>query len=1119
MRKDYIMDESTLTKRLALLSPAKRSLLEMKLKQGGIDAPLDLIIRRRSMRDPAPLSFAQQRLWFLRQLEPDSSAYNQSTPIRLCGPLDIAALTKALDAIVERHETLRTNFVMSDDVPTQVINNPRSVNVPLVNLSELPETARESELQRGIEGITRRPFDLSRDLMLRACLLKLSTVEHVLILVTHHIASDGWSSGILWQELAALYGAYLRGEANPLPELPIQYADYAEWQRQWLQGEVLQRQLSYWKEQLSGVPILDLPTDRPRPAVQTYRGARQSFVFPKTLCDQLRGLSRKEGVTLFMTLLAAFQTLLQRYSGQDDIAVGSPIAGRTRSETEGLIGFFVNTLVLRADLSGNPSFREVLHRVRQMALGAYEYQDIPFEKLVEELHPDRDLSRSPLFQVLFAFQNVPRQTRELAGLTVTPLENQNETAKFDASLYTWEEKEGLRARLEYNTDLYDDATISRMLGHFETLLEGIVSNPEQRICDLAILSEAERHQVVVEWNDRRRDYPRENCIHELFEAQVEKTPDSVAAVFEEKQLTYRELNTKANQLAHYLQELGVGPGALVGICVERSLEMIIGLLSILKAGGAYVPLDPAYPKERLAFMLQDAQVAVLITQQQLRSELPSEHGARLLCIDTEWAQVAEQADTNPDHTAKPEDLAYVIYTSGSTGKPKGVQIAHGAVVNFLSSMQAQPGLTAADTLLAVTTLSFDIAGLELYLPLSVGARVVIVSRETAIDGVVLAENLVKSGATIMQATPTTWRMLLETGWQGSDHLKILCGGEALSPELATELLPRCSSLWNMYGPTETTIWSSIYKVETPNGQIPIGRPIGNTQLYILDRNQQPLPIDVPGELYIGGDGLALGYLNRDELTDERFVVDPFSPQAGKRLYKTGDRARWRPDGNIEILGRLDHQVKIRGFRIELGEIEAAIRQHSAVRDTVVVVQENDSGDKQLVGYVVEERGSGPAADELRNVLRQKLPDYMIPGAIVIVDAFPLTPNGKLDRNALPRPDREGSASETYEPPRTPAEETMAKIWADVLKVERVGVHDNFFDLGGHSLLATKVISRVRATFHIDLPLRSLFQAPTVAGLVAIITEDQAKSLDDEALDRMLTELESLPAKQARVDLV
>src|SRR5882724_624862 len=501
MRKDYIMDESTLTKRLAILSPAKRSLLEMKLKQGGIDAPLDLIIRRRSMRDPAPLSFAQQRLWFLRQLEPDSSAYNQSTPIRLCGPLDIAALTKALDAIVERHETLRTNFVMSDDVPTQVINTPRSVNVPLVNLSELPETARESELQRGIEGITRRPFDLSRDLMLRACLLKLSTVEHVLILVTHHIASDGWSSGILWQELAALYGAYLRGEANPLPELPIQYADYAEWQRQWLQGEVLQRQLSYWKEQLSGVPILDLPTDRPRPAVQTYRGARQSFVFPKTLCDQLRGLSRKEGVTLFMTLLAAFQTLLYRYSGQEDIAVGSPIAGRTRSETEGLIGFFVNTLVLRSDLSGDPTFREFLNRVRKIALEAYEHQDIPFEKLVQEVNPARNLGQTPLFQVVFALQNVPRQTLELPGLSVTRVDVSAPTAKFDLFLAVRDGPNGLTGSMEYSSDLFDVTRITRMLGHYESLLRGIVANPNQRLSNLPILTEAEQHQLLIEWND------------------------------------------------------------------------------------------------------------------------------------------------------------------------------------------------------------------------------------------------------------------------------------------------------------------------------------------------------------------------------------------------------------------------------------------------------------------------------------------------------------------------------------------------------------------------------------------------------------------------------------------
>ena len=1112
------MDESLLARRLALLSPAKRSLLEMKLKQNGIDAPVDLIIRRRSMRGSIPLSFAQQRLWFLRQLDPESAAYNQPTAIRLCGSLDIPALTKALDAIVERHETLRTNFVMSDDgVPTQLINAPRSVGVALVNLSGLPETTRESELQREIEGITRRPFDLSRDLMLRACLVKLSTAEHVLIYVTHHIASDGWSSGILWRELATFYGAFPRGEgeANPLLELSIQYADYAVWQREWLQGEVLQRQLLYWKEQLSGIPVLDMPTDRPRPTVQTYRGAKQYLVLTRTLSDQLQFLSRKHGVTLFMTLLAAFQTLLYRYTGQNEIAVGSPIAGRTRAETEGVIGFFVNMLVLRVDVSGNSSFRELLRGVRQMALDAYEHQDIPFEKLVEELHPERDLSRSPLFQVMFAFQNASGQTRELPGLTVSPVEITNETAKFDLSLYMWDRKGGLEARLEYNTDLFDAARVSRMLGHFETLLQGIVTNPDQRISDLPILTETERHQLLVEWNNTQRDYPKDKCIHELFEAQAERCPHAVAVVFENQQLTYGELNIKANQLASHLRELGVGPQTLVGLCVERSLEMIIGLLAILKAGGAYVPLDPAYPKERLAFMLQDAQVQIVLTQQQLLSELPTDHGVQLLSLDTDWVQVAEQADTNLDNRASPEDLAYVIYTSGSTGKPKGVQISHSAVVNFLSSMQCEPGLAANDILLAVTTLSFDIAGLELYLPLAVGARVVIVSREVASDGIQLIKTLDDSGATIMQATPATWRMLLETGWQGSNHLKILCGGEALSSELAGQLLSRFCSLWNMYGPTETTIWSSIYKVHTVNGPVPIGRPIGNTQIYILDRYQQLVPIGVPGELYIGGDGLAQGYLNRSDLTDERFVPYPFSTYARKRLYKTGDLARWLSDGNIEILGRLDHQVKIRGFRIELGEIEAVLSQHPAVRQSVMTVREDVPGDKQLVGYVVGEREAPPAADELRNFLKRKLPDYMIPAAFVVVDDLPLTPNGKLDRSALPRPDQVGSGLETYKPPRTPAEETVAKIWADVLKVERVGVDDNFFDLGGHSLLATKVISRVRATFHIDLPLRSFFQAPTVAELVAVITENQAQKLDDEALDQMLTELESLPVKQAR----
>ncbi|MGE5305217.1 MAG: condensation domain-containing protein, partial [Alphaproteobacteria bacterium] len=659
--------------RIAKLSPAKRALLERALQQDEEVIPRIRSIPQRDRNQPAVLSFGQQRLWFLSKLEPASAAYNQPKTIRLEGSLDIETLRMALDAIVARHEALRTVIVSQDDeTPVQAVTEARATELPIIDLTECAKADLEAELGRRLREEVERPFDLTRDMMLRAMLVKVGLREHVLLLVTHHIASDGWSTGILWQELAALYGAFLKGEPSPLAELPIQYADYAVWQRQWLQGEVLERQLSYWKGQLSGISVLELPTDRPRPAVQSYRGSRESIELSDELTRQLKTLSRKEGVTLFMTLLAAFQTLLQRYCGQEDIAVGSPIAGRTRSETERLIGFFVNTLVLRSDLSSDPTFRELLGRVRKMALEAYEHQDIPFEKLVEELHPERDLSRSPLFQVMFAFQNVPRYSRELPGLTASPVEITNETAKFDLSLYIWEERAGLKARLEYNTDLYDAATVNRMLGHFNVLLQGIVANPDQRLSALPMLTEAERRQLLIEWNDTEREYPRDRCVHELFEAQVERSPDAVAVVFEDKQLTYRELNARANQVAHYLIKLGVGPETLVGICMERSLEMVVGLLGILKAGGAYVPLDPAYPKERLEFMLQDAQVQVLLTQQSLSLDLRTDPRTQLLCLDRDWATVAEQQATNPHNKATPENLAYVIYTSGSTGLPKGV---------------------------------------------------------------------------------------------------------------------------------------------------------------------------------------------------------------------------------------------------------------------------------------------------------------------------------------------------------------------------------------------------------------------------------------------------------------
>src|SRR5215211_4668803 len=753
----------------AALTPARREQLsECK-------AEIIALLAEQNTKYSFP-SFAQQRLWLLQQLEPEDTSYNIHRAIRVKGSLDAGALQKALGAIVARQEALRTTFAVVDGSPLQVISPALEVPLPVEDLSSLPGAEREEAVQQWVHEAARKPFDLERGPLFRAGLLRLGEEEHVLLVTMHHVVSDGWSLGVFWRELGALYGAFVRREPSPLEEPPVQYADYALWQRQWLTGEVLEEQLGYWKDQLAELPVLELPTDHPRPAVRTHLGPRQELALPESLSGALKGLSRQEGTTLFMVLLGAFQALLARYSGQEDIAVGSPIAGRNQAETEELIGFFVNTLVMRTDLSGDPSFREVLSRVREVALGAYDHQDLPFEKLVEELQPERDLSRVPLSQVFFALQNVPREDLKLPNLTLERQNVEGGTVKFDLSLFLFEEDQGLKGRLVYNADLFDDETIERMLGHLQTFLRGIVEDPDQRLSELPLLSEAERHQLLVEWNDTATEYPRDRCVHELFEEQVESTPDAVAVVFEEQQLTYRELDRRANQLAHHLRTLGVGPEVLVGICLERSLEMVVGLLGILKAGGAYVPLDPAYPEERLSFMLEDAKAPVLLTQERLLEYLP-EHGAETICLDTGWEEIARKSAENPIGEAGVEDLAYVIYTSGSTGKPKGVQIPHGALTNFLCTMRRRPGLTDEDVLLAVTTLSFDIAARELFLPLIVGARVVMVSRETASDGNSLLERLTGSGATVMQATPASWRLLLDAGWEGSDRLKVLCGGE------------------------------------------------------------------------------------------------------------------------------------------------------------------------------------------------------------------------------------------------------------------------------------------------------------------------------------------------------
>jgi amino acid adenylation domain-containing protein/thioester reductase-like protein len=899
-----------------------------------------------------PLSFAQQRLWFLEQLLPDSPLYNFPQSFRLFGRVNVKALEQSINEIVRRHEVLRTTFASLNGQSVQIIAPAVSVPIHLVDLRCLSELEKDIEIQRLRIEEFQQPFNIDRGPLLRATLIQIDAEESLLLLSIHHIIFDGWSVGVLFRELTLLYQSFANGLPSPLGELNIQYADFAVWQQQWLQGKVISEQLSYWKQQLADLPILQLPSHRPRPAIQTYRGARQPLAFSKSLSQAVIRFSQQEGCTLFMTLLAAFQTLLYRYTSSEDIPVGSLIANRHHQEIESLIGFFVNTLVLRSDFSGSPTFRQLLKQVREVTLEAYAHQDIPFEKLVEELEPERDLSRHPLFQICFALQNVPMQALELSGLTINHRLEHNGTAKFDLFLELFETPDGISGWFEYSTDLFDVATISRLGENFQTLVAGIVANPDQKVADLPLLTSTECQQLLVEWNQTQSDFPQQICIHQLFEAQVQRVPDSVAATFANQQITYRELNARANQLARHLQALGVGPDVLVGICVERSLEMIVALLGILKAGGAYIPLDPAYPQQRLSLMLSDCQLSVLLTQQHLLAQLP-EHQGQIVCLERHWQDITTQSQDNLDANANCENLAYVIYTSGSTGKPKGVQIMHRSVVNFLHFMGQHLELTEQDILLSVTTLSFDIAVLEIFLPMTLGASVIIASREEAMDGTALMAKLT-NGVTVMQATPATWQLLLEVGWQGSKNLKILCGGEALPKKLAQQLQQRCATLWNLYGPTETTIWSATYKVVSEDGQVLIGRPMANTQFYILDSQLQPVPVGVPGELYIGGAGLARGYLNRRDLTDARFIPNLFhKSKASDRLYKTGDLVRYLPDGNIEYLSRIDHQVKIRGFRIELGEIEAVLAQHPSVKTAVVIDREDIPGQKRLVAYVVQ----------------------------------------------------------------------------------------------------------------------------------------------------------------------
>lgn len=1037
-----------------------------------------------------PLSFAQQRLWFFDQLEENSPVYNIIKAVQIVGPLNIDALRKTVQAIVARHEVLRTTFAKSNGAPIQRISDIRPVDLKFIDLSPVAAHALETEFQRLLNEEARRPFNLSSDLMLRATLLKFGPEGHVLQLVMHHIASDGWSMGVLFREVFALYEAFSNDRPSPLDDLPIQYADFAVWQKEWLQGEPLDAQLRYWKKQLAGIPeLLELPTDRPRPAVQTYHGAWETVSFPETVSDEIRAFSRREGATLFMTLLAAFKILLHRYTEQGDIVVGSPTAGRNRVEIEGLIGCFVNMLVLRTDFSGDLTFREVLGRVRETALGAYAHQDLPFEKLVEELQPKRALDHNPLFQVAFDLESGTNRTLNLAGLTTFSIPIQEGIAKFDLTLFVTDTGKDLSATLEYNTDLFDQTTIRRMLGHLQTLLRAILANPDEKISGLEILAEEEKRQLA-QWNHTKREYSKNKYIHELIEEQAERTPDVAALVFEGKQLTYRELNQKANQLAHYLRVLGVAPDVLVGICVERSEEMIVGLLGILKAGGAYVPLDPSYPAERLAFMIKDAHLPVLLTQARLVGRFP-ESSARVICLDRDCGSLPAQSVENPSRVVSPENLAYVIYTSGSTGQPKGAMNTHKGICNRLLWMQEAYHLTGADHVLQKTPFSFDVSVWEVFWPLLTGARLILARPGGHQDSAYLVKLIVDQKVTTLHFVPSMLRVFLEEpGVEKCRSLKrVVCSGEALPSALQERFFARLGAeLHNLYGPTEAAVDVTFWACERKNDRstIPIGRPIANTQIHILDSHLRPVPIGVPGELCIGGVGVARGYLNRPELTAEKFIHDAFSNQPAARLYRTGDLARYLSDGNIEYRGRIDYQVKIRGFRIELGEIESALLQHPGVRESVVMVREDVLENKRLVGYVVT-GNPPPTTGDLRSFLQQKLPDYMVPGVYVFLEALPLTANGKIDRRALPAPRHGRENVPEIVLPRNDVERQLVQIWEDELGVRPISIHDDFFDLGGHSLLAVRVFARIEQSLGVRLPLSELFHVPTVEGLAGVIS--------------------------------
>ena len=1058
--------------------------------------------RARQTVETLPVSQSQLSMWLVHEVAPDSAAYNVSSSVRIRSAVDVDTLRRVFQALTDRHAALRTTFVNDEGQPFQRIPGYVDVDFEQTAVPGIDEKA----LYQRIYTASHQPFDLCTGPVMRVRLFTRAPDDHVLLPVVHHIATDGWSMWILLKEFSALYDAYRTGQSASLPHPEAEYSDFARWQAQMLAGAEGERLWSYWKQQLAGeLSPLDLPIDHPRPQVISSQGKTAYFEISATVTNGLKNLAKAEGVTLYVLLLAALQVLLHRYTGQDDIIVGSPTLGRSRPEYAGIVGDFVNMLPMRVNLEGNPTFKTCLAQVQHTVLTALDYQDFPFPLLVERLGPRTHLNRSPVFQVSFDVQRV-RQSEavsdalshlliphasikriSMSGLEIEAYPLPQQEGQFDLVMQLLDADTTLPGVLKYSSDLYDSATIDRFMRHFEQLLAAIVANPDAPISELQLLTDAERRQILHDWNATDTDYPADTGVHTLFEQQAARTPLATAAVHGADTITYAELNTRANRLAHYLRALDVQPETMIGVHVERGLDMLVALLGVLKAGGAYVPMDPTFPQERLTYMIEDAAMPIIISQARLADQLPP-HSARLICIDSDWPQIQLSPTDNPPPRTTGSNLVYVIFTSGSTGRPKGVQIEHHSLTNYLLTMRDRPGLYVDDVLLALATLSFDIAAFDLYLPLIVGARVIILDREDSWDGRKIAAAIDDHHVTVIQSTLPSWQILLESGWHGKRDLKMLCGGEALSASLAGRLLNAGGELWNMYGPTETTVCCTTEPITSTDSTITIGRPIANTTAFILDSHLQPVPVGVIGTLYIGGAGVARGYIGRPDLTAERFIANPFGPG---RIYNTGDLARWLPDGRLECLGRVDHQVKVRGFRIELGEIELALETHASVQTAVVTARETQPGDKRLVAYVIGSEGHAPDASTLRDYLSSRLPNYMVPSAVVVLDAFPLTPSGKVDRRALPAPVvSEERAEEIARETRTPAEDLLVRVWQAVLGVEQVSIYDNFFDLGGHSLQVVQVIAKLEkeTDIHLD-PLLMRYQS----------LRQQAASIESSAL--------------------